>query len=137
MAQIDSARKRASQFSQALEYMIKFILKDIIVKYQASLDAGFRNLTNLCGMCGVILGMLVGYCTIKYLSFPFEIDFSKGDEQFSYPLLVAVLLLIYFGALFFICAFVCHLPFVVVKKITLQEAFQAVFMIDHPSRWKE
>ena len=117
--------------------MLSKILHGLGEKYQEPLDKGYKGLTNFCGFCGCILGFIIVCLTLKYLEFPFEIDFDKGMDQFSHPNLMFALIMIYIAIMFFVGAFICHLPFVMLKKITLSEAFRAVFLVRHPKRWRK
>ncbi|MCP4488131.1 MAG: hypothetical protein GY820_12545 [Gammaproteobacteria bacterium] len=104
-------------------------------KYQSTLNSNFKRITNLCGFAGTIFGLALWFLTVKYIFDYYGFDLDKGDAQFSHPYLFGMTLLVLLILYIFTLAFVCHWPFVLAKKITLKEAFQAVFLWRHPERW--
>ena len=85
-----------------------------------------RTISSYCGLAGSISGAAIGYLHIERLAKANNIELSNWLDQLSYPLLTVFGLFVYLMALMFICAFICHLPFVILKKITLKEAFKSV-----------
>ena len=81
-------------------------------KYQSPLQPKYKKITNLCGFSGTVLGAILWFFTVRFIFNYYGFDLDKGDEQFTYPLLFFISLIILFSIYIFSMAFVCHLPFI-------------------------
>ena len=104
-------------------------------RYQFKLQSKYKKITNACGFIGSVMGLGLWLLTVNYIFSYYGFELSKGDKQFTYPYLFAFMLIMALILYTFIMSFVCHIPFVLYKVITVQEAFQAVFLWRHPRRW--
>lgn len=85
-----------------------------------------RNITSLCGFSGALIGAGVGFYHVEYLAKLNQIDLNNWYDQLNYPLVTLIAVLVYIILLMFTASTLCHLPFVLSKKITLKQAIKSI-----------